>query len=235
MLELLLVLTPISLIDSTSMMPFAVVVLAMLLSGPKPYLSSMNFVLGTALTYFAGGVLIAVGLGSLIESVSAALVHWWRNPSTLDYVLSLIVGVGLVFVGYRWAVARQEAKEKDAFSGVTPARAFLLGAGTTIVGLWGALPYFAAIDQILKADVSDWEAMIALAYYNLIFVAAMVLGIILRALLGKRADRLFDGVSRFFSIWGKRILIAVMVSLGLVMMADGVGFFFGHPLIPVDV
>lgn len=234
MFDLLLVLTPISLIDSTSAIPFAVVVLAVLMSAPKPYVGSVSFLLGMTLSYFAAGVLIVVGLGSLIERVTAALNNWWNNPETIDYVLGIVVGIGLIVVGYRWAVARQEkAKQKKVSAGMTPAQAFLLGAGATIAGLWGALPYFAAIDQILKANVSDGEAVVALAYYNVIFVSLLALLVVVRAVVGKRADGLFEAVNQFFAVWGKRVLIGVMILLGAVMVADGVGLFFGHPLIPV--
>jgi hypothetical protein len=235
MLDLLLVLTPISLVDSTSILPFGLVVLAVLLSGPRPYLASLSFLLGTALSYFAAGILIVTGLGNVLERASAALLHWWKNPSAVDYVLGILVGIALIVFGYRWSVARQEkAKRKKVAPGVTPNQAFLLGAGTTIAGLWGALPYFAAIDQILKADLSTAEAVIALAYYNLIFISLLFLLVVFRAVAGTGADALFETVNRLFPVWGKRVVIALMLLLGAVFVADGVGFFLGRPLIPVN-
>ncbi len=231
---LLITLTPISLVDSLSVVPFSVVVLAVLLSGPKPYLSSVSFLLGTALSYFAAGVLIAVGLGAVVAQAADALVHWFKNPSALDYVLSVIIGFGLVVLGYRWAMARRKrAADKPVQTGMDPLQAFTLGAGATIAGLWGALPYFAAIDQILKADTSTWEAVVALAFYNLVFISISAALVIIRACVGSRADPIFEAVDRFFQVWGKRVLIVLMVLLGLVMVADGVGWLLGHPLIPV--
>jgi hypothetical protein len=234
MLDLLVTLTPISLIDSLSLMPFAMVVLATLLSGPKPYVSSISFLLGTTLSYFAAGVLIAFGLGGLIERLTVSLVHRFWNPQAIDYWLSMVIGLALIVLGYRWAVARRErAERKDVSTGMTPPQAFTLGAGATIAGLWGALPYFAAVDQILKANVSMWEVMIALAYYNIVFVSLAASLVLVRAVAGKRADGLFAAVNRLLSVWGKRLLIAGMILLGIVMIADGVGWLLGHPLIPV--
>ena len=75
---------------------------------------------------------------------------------------------------------------------MTPSQAWVMGAGATIAGLWGALPYFAAIDQILKADVSQVETMLALAYYNVVFIALgallvlVVCGVNLAFLIGLR-------------------------------------------------
>lgn len=234
MLELLATITPIGLVDSLSMIPFALVVLAALLGGPRPYVSSLSFLLGTALSYFGAGVLIALGLGGLIERATAALVHWFWHPSAIDYALSVVIGVALIALGTRWAVARRErAERREVSSGMSPAQAFGLGAGATLAGLWGALPYFAAIDQLLKADLSAWEAVLSLAYYNAVFVSLPALLVTIRASVGARADGLFDAVSRAFSVWGKRLLVAGMILLGLVMLADGIGGSLGHPLIPV--
>ena len=96
MLDVILTLTPISLIDSLSLLPFAVVVLAVLLSGPKPYVAATSFLLGIFLSYFAAGVVIAWGLGEVIERVTEALVHWFKNPSALDYILSIVIGVAAI-------------------------------------------------------------------------------------------------------------------------------------------
>ena len=50
--------------------------------------------------------------------------------------------------------------------------------------------------------------------------------------MGSRADAVFDTVNRLIQIWGKRVFIALMVVLGLVMVGDGVGWALGWPLIP---
>ena len=51
--------------------------------------------------------------------------------------------------------------------------------------------------------------------------------------VGERADQLFDSVNRFIQVWGKRVIVTLLIALGAVMVADGVGWLFGHPLIPV--
>ena len=52
-------------------------------------------------------------------------------------------------------------------------------------------------------------------------------------MVGQRSDGLFNAVTRLFEIWGKRVLVALMIVLGSVMLADGVGWLLGHPVIPV--
>lgn len=232
--ELLAALTPISLVDSLSLMPFAMAVLARLLGGPRPYAGAVGFLGGIVLSYFGAGVLIAVGLGRLIERATVGIVYWFKHPRTIDYVASMVIGVTLIALGYRWALMRRKkAERKDPSADPSPTQAFMLGAGATLAGLWGALPYFAAVDQILKADASTGDALVALAYYNVVFVSIPAVLVAARAVAGARADGLFDAVNRLLAVWGRRLLIAGMMLLGAVMLADGVGWMFGHPLIPV--
>ena len=234
MLDLLIALTTISLIDSLSMLPFAVVAMAVLLTGSKPYLKASAFLLGIFVAYFASGVVIALGLGATINRTTAALVYWFKHPSALDYYLSIAIGLALILLGYRWATARRaRAEQKKPDSTAGPGQAFLLGAGAVLAGIWGALPYFAAVDTILKEDLSAPQAIAALAYYNVVFVSSGVVLVLVRAVMGDRADAVFAAVNRLFALWGKRLVIATMVLLGLVMVADGVGWLLGRPLIPV--
>ena len=168
MLDLLLALTPIAIVDSLSMLPFGVVVLAVLLSGARPYLGSLSFLAGTAISYLASGLLIAFGLGGLIDSASQFISHRFWRPETIDYVLGWIIGLALIVFGYRLALMRQKkGKQKEVSAGMGPGQAFTLGAGATIAGIWGALPYFAAIDHILKAETGRPETILALVFYNL--------------------------------------------------------------------
>jgi len=233
MLELVVTLAPVSLLDSLSLLPFAVVVLAALLAGPRPYAASVAFLIGIFASYLAAGVLIAVGLGQVIQRVSKLLVHWFNNPVTLDYVLGMVVGVALIALGYRWANARRgRASRRQPALGMTPVQALGLGAGATLAGLWGALPYFAAIDQLLKAELSLGESLVALAFYNVVFISVPTALVGLKAWLGARADVVFERVNRLIAVWGRRLLIAGMIALGTVMLADGIGWLVGRPLLP---
>ena len=56
----------------------------------------------------------------------------------------------------------------------------------------------------------------------------------LRALLGSRGDRFLQVVSGFFDSWGKRILVALMLLLGLLMVVDAAFHWLrGAPLLPI--
>jgi len=102
-----------------------------------------------------------------------------------------------------------------------------------IVGMPGALPYFAALDQILRADVSSSGAVLALLWYNAIFLLPLVLVPVLRLVLGARSQPFFDTVSRFSEVWGRRLIAAVLLLLGGLLVVDGMGWFLGRPLFPL--
>jgi hypothetical protein len=37
----------------------------------------------------------------------------------------------------------------------------------------------------------------------------------------------------FFDTWGQRVIAALLTTLGIVLLVDGVGWFLGYPLIPI--
>ena len=66
-----------------------------------------------------------------------------------------------------------------------------------------------------------------------VFVSIPAVLVLTKAIMGSRADAHFDALNRLLAVWGRRVLIALMVALGSVMVADGVGGLLGRPLIPV--
>jgi hypothetical protein len=227
------ILTPIALIDSTSMLPIGVVALAILFAGKKPLLGVIAYVAATFLTYLACGVLVTFGLGALFAKLNVILADKWKNPDTLDLALQIVIGGILIAVGYRMAAARRAKEKADRLESVTPAQAFTAAAGLTIAGMPGAVPYLGAIDQVLKADLSVMNSVAALVFYNVVFALPLVTLVIIRQLFPKFADRLFGTIGRLAEAWGKRIIMTILIILGLAMIIDGIGWFLGHPLIPV--
>ncbi len=233
MTELLIVLAPIGLLDSTSMIPICIVTLVVLLAGPRPLLRSSALIVGIFVTYVATGLLILLGLQSVFDEISAYTLRLWKNPETEELIFQVVIGAVLLAFGVRIAIARKGRTEQPVASDMTAAQAFLAGAGLTIVGLPGAVPYFAAIDLILRAEVTLLQRLLALGYYNIVFVTALAAIVALRLILGERSTGILDAVKRFFDIWGQRLIVALLLVLGVVLLADGIGWFLGHPLIPV--
>ena len=140
----------------------------------------------------------------------------------------------MVLFGYRLSNVNPnpERSEKASSIPMSPLRAFSVSAGFTIIKLPGALLYFAAIDQILRAGPTVFVIVKALLFYNLIYLLPLMLVVLARRLFGMRVDPVLAALSRFFDRWGKRLIFFGMLGLGVVLVVDAVGWFFGFPLLP---
>ncbi len=211
----------------------AIVPMSILLAGKRPVSDAFSFIAGISIPYYLVGVLIALGLGPMMERLNAKAVEWLKHsPDPIEMVLQIVIGVLLLFLGIRFATARRkQAAKREARAEMTPTQAFMLGAAMTLGGIWGALPYFAAINEILRVDPPLVPGLLVLGWYQLLFILPLVAFVILRQVLGTRAEPLFRKMSGFFSRWGRRLIILFMILLGLLLIADSIAWFMGHPLI----
>ena len=233
MADLFLLLTPIALLDSTSIIPLCIVLLVVLLGGPSPLVRSMALLVGIFLTYTACGLLILYGLQSVFDALNAYALRVWQHPNSEALIFQLLIGLVLLVFGLRIARARKGRVEKQTTAAMTTGQALLAGAGMTIVGLPGAVPYLAAIDLILRSDLTPSQEIVVLVFYNIAFVAPLAAIVALRLALGERSQGSLDSVRGFFDRWGQRVIVGLMLALGVVLIVDGVGWFLGAPLIPV--
>jgi cytochrome c biogenesis protein CcdA len=233
MASLLAVLGSIGLLDSTSMFPLAIPILLAFLAGPRPYGTCIAFLVGIFAVYFPSGILLTLGLEALLEPLQGAVEEWMRNPGTAALLIQIAVGVVMVAFGWKLAYARDTRGDRGAGEGLSPGAAFGLGAGSMLVGMPGAFPYFAAVDQIVRSDPSVMGASAQLLYYNAVFLLPLAALPILRATLGARADGFFARLAPLVERWGHRMVVAVLVGVGIVGVADGVGWLLGRPLLPV--
>ena len=230
--SLLLVLTPIALLDSTSIVPLCFVPLVALLGGPRPIAKATAFLAGIFVSYYACGVALTLGVDALFERLSAWFEHIWKHPDTIDLLLQIAIGAVMVGYGWRLATARQSHGDRGLSLDVSAWQAFAGAVALTVVGLPGALPYFAAVDQILRADPDTVGAVLALGWYNAVFIAPLALVVVLRSALGSRSDRFLQASNAFLEKWGRRVIIAILAVLGAALVVDGVGWLLGMPLFP---
>lgn len=116
---------------------------------------------------------------------------------------------------------------------ITPIKAFTIAVVLMVVGIPGALPYLAAIDQLLRADLNQFETVLALIYYNVLFILPIVALGCIRLLIPHQSERIFEFINILVEKWGRRVIMTFLVILGSVMVIDGIGWFLGMPLIPV--
>ena len=235
MFELIPALTPIALVDSASITPLALVPLMHVLAGPRGYRVAGAFLLGLFLSYLAMALLFLFGLSAVFLSLGDWLAHRWHNPEPLDFALELLVGLALLYFSLRRQDPRQTRTEGKSLDGaVTPWQAFGFACMLNVVGFPGAVPYFAAADAIMRADLPAFDAFLAVLFYCVVFVLPLSAIVGLRAVLGRRGEAFLNAVSGFFGTWGKRVLMILMFLLGLLMTVDALFYWLGGaPLLPI--
>jgi cytochrome c biogenesis protein CcdA len=212
----------------------AAVPMLLLLAGPRPYLTSFSFVLGVVISYTLCGFLIVLGADVLLDQFAPVIERIMKNPNTLEILIQIASGIVLLAFGVKLADVRPRRQgRREVEPGVGPAGAFGFGALFTLSGIWGALPYFAALDRILRADVSDFNGILLVVFYNFMFVVPLVALIIIRMAMGSRADRIFQVLVDWLGRWGRRLGVAVLILLGGILVADGIGWLLGNNILPV--
>jgi cytochrome c biogenesis factor len=169
----------------------------------------------------------------MFDQINVYLTQIWKHPDTLDLITQIIIGVILLVFGFRRPRARDSRGDSGISESITPPKAFIIAAGLVIIGIPGAIPYLAAIDMLLRADLSGFEVVLALLYYNVLFILPLAVLVFIRVLFPNQSERIFDFTKDLIAKWGRRVIVTLLVILGLVMVVDGIGWFLGIPLIPV--
>jgi cytochrome c biogenesis protein CcdA len=229
---LLAVLTPIALLNSLSFLPSGIPGIAATLGARKPMLTASALIAGKFVPNFAFGLLIAIGLDISFDQLEARARDAWQDPEPLVVGLQLIIGAVMFAFAYRLSRSSQRRPSDAPSTLMTPVGAFSVSAGLALVGLPSALLYFAAIDQVLRADLTALGIVKALLFFNLICLLPLMLIVVSRGLLGTRSDPLFGAVARFIERWGRRLMFVGLFVLGVVLTLDAIGWFLGLPLLP---
>lgn len=235
MISLLLILIVIALIDSTSMVPIAILPFAAILAGKRPILGAMSFITGIFVIYFLSGLLLFLGFDLVFDVIASRVSRWWNQPNTIELILQLFVGVALLV--YAWIQYRRPkaADNKVTRSAISLTQAWTLGGSLTLIGIPGAIPYFGAIEQILRAHLTLFHSIIAVFFYNIAFIFPFFTLLFIRLLLPNQSGMLFGRLSIFIQRWGKPIMVGCIVILGGLLVVDSIGWFLGHPVLPIDV
>lgn len=223
MFQLLPVFIPILLADIINPVLLAAVIYA--LGGKKPIYYSLMILAGWLVVYFGSGVLLALGLEAMMEFIN--------NPRTIDFYIEIVVAVLLIWFGIRFLIPGNKPVKKnfEQESSLTAVGAFGIGATINLIGMPFAIPYFAALDQILKAQLGWTESLSALLIYNLLYILPFAIIIVIRLVLGEKSNKLLQTINNWMDKIGKVLLPAMMILLGIALIADAIKFFtIGVPL-----
>jgi cytochrome c biogenesis protein CcdA len=214
MIETFGILVPFLIADVLNPVLFAFMVYAA--GTQRPVVTSSAVLLGHTAAYFGAGIIIALGLEKI--------THYLANPSSIDYLIALIVGLLLLWVVFPKA-KKPETKRPEDSGSMTPLAAFGLGAVINFIGIPFALPYFAAIDQILKANLATGDTLVLLVAYNLAYALPFLVVPILVASLGERSRPVLQRIKGTLDR-ASALLTPVLLGLaGLTLVADAVLYF----------
>ena len=212
-MDLWAVLVPILLADVVNPVLFGFIVYA---AGTKsPVVTSSAALLGHTLAYFSVGVVLAPGIELLSERLA--------NPHRIDFVISLVVGFLLL-----WAAIvsfQKKTSEKTEYVDISPVKALGLGAVINFMGIPFALPYFAALGQILKADISTVDSVLVLFGYNLLYAVPFIAVPFLVIILGDASRSLLKEINTRVESVGRYLMPVILCLMGLALVLDALLFF----------
>lgn len=182
----------------------------------RPVVTSSAMLLGHTAAYFGAGIAIALGL----EKIN----HYLANPGSIDYLVALSVGLLLLWVAFPKA-KKPRAKRPEDSGSMTPLSAFGLGAVINFIGIPFALPYFAAIDQILKANFAADDTLVLLVAYNLVYALPFLVVPILVATLGERSRHVLQRINGTLDRASAFLMPVLLGLAGLALIADAVLYF----------
>ncbi len=218
--HLLIVLLPILLADLLNPVLLGGTIYS--LSTRRPTLNASVVLLSFFVTYFLAGVIIAVALETLTD--------YLHIPLYFDYVVELVVAILLFYSAWKqYREGDQHCEEQLTHDRrMTFWGAVTLGVQINLVGLAFAIPYLAAIDQILKAQISVVSTLFVLLLYNVLYVLPFALFIPLRAVYKNKSDAIFAAVNRWMHRVCDKYMPIILFVLGLLLIEDAVSFLLGY-------
>jgi len=218
--QLFIILIPILIADILNPVLLAGTIFSL---GSRHPLVNAIAVLGSYLaTYYLAGILIAVGLEKF--------ENFFHIPPGFDYLLELCVAVLLFYIAwdqYRSGDKHPEKeltqeKEMGIFSYL------FLGAQVNLVGLPFAVPYLAAIDQLLKAELEVVPTLWVLLVYNLAYILPYTLLIPIRLVYRKESEAVFESINDWMHRTCTKYLPVLFFLLGMLLIEDAVSYLIGY-------
>ena len=213
MIELLPNLIPLLVVDVLNPVLFALLVLAV--GTQKPYANSMSLLAGHTFSYLFLGIVIALGLDQITDRLN--------NPLPVDFVIGLLIGLLCVWA----ALASRDGKaseERSPERELTPAFCFGYGAVVNFLGVPFAIPYFAAIDQILKANLSVEISVLVVAIYNVTYALPFLLVPLAVAILGERSKPILERINNALISLVDKLMPIMLFLIGAALIADALAF-----------
>lgn len=214
MADIWTVLVPILLADMVNPVLLGFIVYA---AGTRlPVATSTAALLGHTLAYFSVGLVLTPGIELMTERLA--------NPRSIDFAIGLVIGLLLVWAAIV-SFKKQTPPQTKEYEGLSPLKAFGLGAIVNFIGIPFALPYFAVLGQILKADLSTLDSILALVGYNLLYALPFMTIPLLVVVLGDASRSLLKQINAWVERVSSYLMPAILILVGLALVLDALLFF----------
>lgn len=213
MIDLLLNLIPLLVVDALNPMLSALMLVA--IGTSRPFANSIAFLAGHTASYFASGILIALGLDWILDRLD--------NPLPVDFVLELIIGLALLWAALA-ARDGQASQHKEPAGQLTPVYCFGYGAVINFIGVPFAVPYFAAVTQVMKANLSVESSVLVLAIYNAAYALPFLLVPIAVALIGERSKPVLEKINEVLIKLVDTFMPILLLFVGAALTADALSY-----------
>lgn len=212
-MEIWITLAPILIVDVLNPALFAVMVYAA--GSRRPVLNSSAILLGHTLAYFSAGIILALGLEKITERLA--------DPRISDFVIELLIGILLLWAAFRTG-NNSDKQQNTNIPELTPLTAVGYGIIVNFIGIPFALPYFAVLDQILKADMSTLTAIMVLITYNLLYALPFMVVPVFTAISGERSQPILQRINNILDRASAFLIPILLALVGLVLVSDAVSF-----------
>jgi cytochrome c biogenesis protein CcdA len=220
MIDLFADLIPLLIVDVLNPVLFALMLVA--IGTSRPFANSIAFLAGHTASYFVSGIIIALGLEWILDRL--------ENPLPVDFVLELLVGLACLWA----ALAARDGKaseQKEPEGELNPVYCFGYGAVINFIGVPFALPYFAVVNQVLKANLSVESSLLVLALYNAAYALPFLLVPIAVAAIGDRSKPVLEKINAMLVKLVDTLMPILLLLVGVALTADALSFLItGEPL-----
>ena len=212
--DIWLILVPFLIVDIVNPVLFAFMVYAV--GTKRAVVNSSAILLGHTLAYFCAGLVLAFGSKKIIDRL--------EHPQVIDFVFSLLIGILLLWVAFYSTKSR--VSHNTAVTDRSSAVKMLgLGAIVNFIGIPFALPYFAVIHQILKANLNLANSITVLIVYNLLYALPFLLVPILSVAMGKRSALVLQRINKSLEQVGHYLMPLLLALAGVALVSDTIYFF----------
>jgi cytochrome c biogenesis protein CcdA len=143
----------------------------------------------------------------------------------------LALGLALVVYGLTMKVKRDEQQVARTPKSLHPFQTYLLGLVVMANEATTALPYFVAIERMVRAGLDALGNLFVLSLYNLVFIAPLLLFVALFVAYRDRFTQQLERFNRGVARWLPRITKWLLLVAGVALLIYG-GYYLvaGRPL-----